>query len=151
MKKSKKTSCKCRPLPASCGANSRLWFNNNNNNLVTCRLCGTTWITGKKPLFSVTVFRKIAYTRYILLVPICAAVAAPVADKDCWDVVYVSDVTASSLSLQRMHYPLSWVQTKMGKKVEKNEKNEKETGGKKDKAFVISRTSLENTKSGFRS
>ena len=44
------TSCKCTPLPASCGANFRLWPDKNNNNKVTCRHRGTMWLAGKKVL-----------------------------------------------------------------------------------------------------
>ena len=39
--------CKCRTLPARCGANFRLWLNNKNNK-VTCRLRGPTWLAGIK-------------------------------------------------------------------------------------------------------
>ncbi len=45
-----KQGCESRPLPTSSGANFRLWLQNNNNNIVTCRLRGTTWLAGKKSL-----------------------------------------------------------------------------------------------------
>ena len=42
-----KRGCKCRPLPASCGANFRQSLHKktkNKNNFATCRLRGTTWL-----------------------------------------------------------------------------------------------------------